>query len=468
MPESQVTSHIVLFPRTFAEGTIAKSYTILSLDKWDYDESQEPVLKPINDWDAKKIRAGAEWSYLVEQELESGPVNIMSRGKCVVILAGFHSITCHFTLEGNMLSVPIDIYKEVIHECVPGNNKDHAKAARLQSFLLPECFHSPGSRHGDHKINIFAAVVTEDQAIIIMDFSHLTRLHVVSSSHQFQSWDMVPGSEAWDNDFFVPFPGGPDWALETDAALLNLDNWRQQVIEEKIMTPIIDILIVVDGPGGGIRRQLGNDLFYELVIHPDTPCLLLCLDDNLYSAYSLAFLHGYLGFQYNPFTFNTTSSRNFIAGYVQVYHKREVSDPADLYDLYQSCGLFNEDHIIGKLSFPFSQHTISFIYWNRKPYNKPWQKTTEKFKKVSVCCFKGDDTNRYHIILATPPPQWEVHEEDNNFTNVSNTGFLSTLGPASFREPIQNKIDAKMAKSLIRCKTTQGSVSFLKLFWLQA
>lgn len=42
--------------------------------------------------------------------------------------------------------------------------------------------------------------------------------------------------------------------------------------------------------------------------------------------------------------------------------------------------------------------------------------------------------------------------KDNSFTNVSNTGFLSTLGPASFREPIQNKIDAKMAKSLIRCR----------------
>lgn len=45
-----------------------------------------------------------------------------------------------------------------------------------------------------------------------------------------------------------------------------------------------------------------------------------------------------------------------------------------------------------------------------KLYNKPWQKTTKKFKKVSVCCFKGDDTNHYHIILATPPPQWEVQE----------------------------------------------------------
>jgi hypothetical protein len=87
--------------------------------------------------------------------------------------------------------------------------------------------------------------------------------------------------QPWDNHFFVPFPGGPDWALETNAALLNLDNWRQQVIEEKIMTPVIDVLIAADGPRGGIGRQLGNDLFYELAIHPDTPCLSLCLSYKL-------------------------------------------------------------------------------------------------------------------------------------------------------------------------------------------
>jgi hypothetical protein len=39
----------------------------------------------------------------------------------------------------------------------------------------------------------------EDRTIIIMNFSCLTRLHIVSSSRQFQSWDMVPGSEVTSN-----------------------------------------------------------------------------------------------------------------------------------------------------------------------------------------------------------------------------------------------------------------------------
>lgn len=40
--------------------------------------------------------------------------------------------------------------------------------------------------------------------------------------------------------------------------------------------------------------------------------------------------------------------------------------------------------------------------------------------------------------------------QDHTFTDVSNAGFSTTLGVASFREPMQNKVDLTLARSLVR------------------
>ncbi|KAJ6573195.1 hypothetical protein DFH09DRAFT_1312444 [Mycena vulgaris] len=37
---------------------------------------------------------------------------------------------------------------------------------------------------------------------------------------------------------------------------------------------------------------------------------------------------------------------------------------------------------------------------------------------------------------------------DTNFSDVTNAGYLTTLGAASFRGPMQNKIDVEKAKTL--------------------
>ncbi|KAJ6524591.1 hypothetical protein DFH09DRAFT_1096007 [Mycena vulgaris] len=39
---------------------------------------------------------------------------------------------------------------------------------------------------------------------------------------------------------------------------------------------------------------------------------------------------------------------------------------------------------------------------------------------------------------------------DTNFSDVTNAGYLTTLGAASFRGPMQNKIDVEKTKTLIR------------------
>ncbi|KAJ7730870.1 hypothetical protein DFH07DRAFT_158966 [Mycena maculata] len=41
--------HLEFFPRTFAVGTDAKGYTTISVDCWDYDNSQEPTDRPSTD-----------------------------------------------------------------------------------------------------------------------------------------------------------------------------------------------------------------------------------------------------------------------------------------------------------------------------------------------------------------------------------------------------------------------------------
>ncbi|KAK6968903.1 hypothetical protein R3P38DRAFT_3244480 [Favolaschia claudopus] len=96
----------------------------------------------------------------------------------------------------------------------------------------------------------------------------------------------------------------------------------------------------------------------------------------------------------NPFSFNLTSDTNFLRGYVQVYRKEEVRVPAALYDLYQSRGLLDPNHTIGT------------------PYTSPWVATDKQYKLLAPYAFK----------------------------DVTKAGYATTLGPASFREPMRNKL----------------------------
>ncbi|KAJ6539815.1 hypothetical protein DFH09DRAFT_929930 [Mycena vulgaris] len=319
--------------------------------------------------------------------------------------------------------------------CVPRNNPKAANASRLRSFVMPTKFLERGVRKKSktYKIDILTAVVMDKDVIIITDFARMSQLHVVSSATVLQ-WSV--SSLLWNSRLWKRFRGGLDWIVERDAALVVLDSWQARVLREKDPTAIIDVLLDAGGPGVGIGQHLANDLLFGIALHPDTPSLAICLSDNLYNElrhHNPIFMATFTSPVYlqrcagrpnsnNPFIFHEVSNTNFLRGFVRVYRKLEVQIEATLYDVYQSRGLFDPTHKIGM------------------PYHGIWTPTTQKFKVVKVQLFEGSQNNRYHVIWATPPAIWNACTEATPFRDVTNAGFATTLGPASFFEPMQNKL----------------------------
>lgn len=206
------TGRLEIFPCTFTVGTDAKPYTTLSVDRGDYQELQEPQPRyHLNDWDAVRIPDGADWGYLAKNQLDSGPVHVAVRGKCLAFTAGYvslplelfhspiyhaakHALVCHLGLEGNITPMRLTDYLLIVSpwRCVPGPNKDPEKANLMRTFILPDKFCEPGAREVEKRtINVLAVIRTKEYAFVISDFSRLTRLHVVSSSRKFTSEDLL-------------------------------------------------------------------------------------------------------------------------------------------------------------------------------------------------------------------------------------------------------------------------------------
>ncbi|KAK6971563.1 hypothetical protein R3P38DRAFT_3496235 [Favolaschia claudopus] len=430
--------YFLFFPRTWAEGTARKAHKTFSADVGDYVETLEPMPAKVCEYDDRKFPKNRPGRYVITQQLKPGPVNVAVRGKHIALSAGHHAVVCRFALEGSILVMDRRDFDELVAECVPGNNPNKNKAARLRSFLAPERFIEPGARlkeGEDFKINILAAVVMEEEVIVVMDYSRMTQIHVVSSARMFEKEDLRPGSQIWRDRLWAKWPSAPDWVFETDDALAGLDQWRDTVLQTQRRMAILDVLNQADSFASGLGQQMASDLLFECAIHPDMPSFDLCSHDGLYArfrAHIPVFMRTFVSDRYfercglasnslNPFYFNDYSDNNFIRGFVKVYRKIEVRVPAALYHLYQSEGLFDSDHTIGL------------------PYLAPCEPTTRMFKVVPVRFFEDSANNRYHIIKAMPPDSWEsAHTVESPFEDVSNAGFQSTLGPASFGEPLRN------------------------------
>ncbi|KAK7054100.1 hypothetical protein R3P38DRAFT_2854659 [Favolaschia claudopus] len=439
------TGFLTVFPRVFAEGTAAKSHETFSADVGDYTPSLEPVSSvAIDAHDLKRTPKNAPWKYLLERQRQPGPIHVEARGKCLVIIAGHHALVCHFSLEGNIRGMARSDYEEMVAVSVPGNNPNKAKAQRLRSFVMPDRFVEAGARKKNklYKVNILAAIVMEKHAFIVTDFSRMTQLHVVSSAVLLQWNDLRRGTGLGDR-LWRRFRGGPDWVIELDEALRVLDNWRASVLEEEDDTAILDALLDVEGPGGGLGQHLANDLLYGLAMHPDTPSFEVCASHEAFHElrdYLPKFMATWRSEEYytrcaglpnsnNPFVFHEVSNQNFLKSYVQVYRRTKVCIPAALYDRYQSRGLFDPTHVIGT------------------PYYGTWTPTSNQFKRVEVRLFEHPQNNRYHVIRAIPPPSWNAKTDPSPFKDVSNAGFATTLGPASFYESMQNKLDIKQVQA---------------------
>ncbi|KAJ7213547.1 hypothetical protein GGX14DRAFT_393042 [Mycena pura] len=85
----------------------------------------------------------------------------------------------------------------------------------------------PHSQDKGRTVNILAAVIMEEISIIL-----------------------------WQTQLWSCFPSGPDWMVETAAALEYMDQWRDEVLCNRAQTPIIAALLDTCGPAAGMGVHL--------------------------------------------------------------------------------------------------------------------------------------------------------------------------------------------------------------------
>ncbi|KAJ6459765.1 hypothetical protein C8R47DRAFT_1081163 [Mycena vitilis] len=423
-----VQGQLILFPRTFAMGTDTKSYETISVDTGDYRGELEPESDThrLCKYDEQRSPKTADWRYLVDKPLQCGEIFLKVRGKCIAVSCGYHALVCHMSLEGNLRTMSRPDFDELVSICVPGSNKDRAKAAKMRSFRVPARFIDPGSRGKGLTVNVSAAVVSSHTAIVLLDYSRMSRVHIVSMAQKFTEDDLAPGSEVWPR-LWEKFPGGPDWVVERDEALAFLESWRERSVHFSGCSFLGNHGKIPGTPAtAGGKNLTFSDLFGPQklnvtvtdtkTIHPDTPSFELCSDETQYQRLKTHlpdFMNTWVSPKFlkrcggtpdslNPLAFNTKSDRNFLSGYVDVYRRR-IHDPIQ-----------------------------------------------RKFKEVKVHMYSNSQINWYHIITARVPSHWTQNVEETTFRDVTNAGYLTTLRCASFREPLHNKTDLNKAKLLVR------------------
>ncbi|KAI0737433.1 hypothetical protein C8Q80DRAFT_1276437 [Daedaleopsis nitida] len=196
------------FVSSFAVGTKTRRYTPLTWEQGDYQEILE-VAQPgediaMNDDDAAHV-GFRQWKHLAPlllKPLTVGPVAVTYHGKEIVIAAGFHAVRIHPGVEAMIFVVSLDQYHAMTAKSYPGRNPNKRKSERIRSFVWPSTFIVPGSAAAvepdkEHMINIFAAVVCQDRAILITDSTRLVQLHVMSRPTMWSAHDLDVESPHW-------------------------------------------------------------------------------------------------------------------------------------------------------------------------------------------------------------------------------------------------------------------------------
>ncbi|KAJ7191188.1 hypothetical protein GGX14DRAFT_407374 [Mycena pura] len=131
---------------------------------------------------------------------------------------------------------------EITSVSQPGSNRNAAKAQHLRTFALPDRFITPHSQDKGRTVNILAAVIMEEISIIL-----------------------------WQTQLWSCFPSGPDWMVETAAALEYMDQWRDEVLCNRAQTPIIAALLDTCGPAAGVESQPIHSNLSLDYFHSSTP-----------------------------------------------------------------------------------------------------------------------------------------------------------------------------------------------------
>ncbi|KAJ2991476.1 hypothetical protein NUW54_g8181 [Trametes sanguinea] len=433
----------MLFPRAFAIGTKRKDYVTCTVDDrsaFDYREDLEPIPKDYvpNHFDARKARGKAFAKYL--KPLADGELLVRARGKEIIFAAGFHAIRVHFGLEGTMAIVPTSAFSEMIANDCPGSNKDPRKASQMRSFIVPQELTVCGARSPEgsqQTMAIFAALVGEEQTLVMVDHNRLLRIHIMSLSRPWKYTDLCPEkSELWqciwsDNH-------GPDWTYERLRAEAGLETWRASILnppdDVKTSPPLLDALCSNQAVFNGYGQHTSHDLLYILGLWPGMPSAELCADEALFKSFKLC-LHTYaqeyvsdvyrkrclsLPNRKSPLEYNYKSDDNYHKYYLRVFRKSIVRMPREEYNRYASAGLFNPSHVIGE------------------PYQvKESELIDVAYRDVPVYQYTQPHKSRdpiYSVIVAHPPSHWKYSGEDVMKViapDARNAGFSTTIGPAS-------------------------------------
>ncbi|KAH9943679.1 hypothetical protein B0H21DRAFT_695410 [Amylocystis lapponica] len=445
--------HFQLFPRTFALGTATKSWSSCFTQLCGYTDSLEPTpaeFQP-NKFDMERS-AGQPWAYLLKP-LHDGEVVVQTRGKELFLAAGYHGIRLNLGLEATIMCMRPDDFQDITSADVPGPNPNKAKAQKLCSFLIDDRFIVEGSHKTSkaRQITIFAALVCDNIVFAIVDLARLVVMEVVSLDRHWQQSDAEPGSQFW--DLMWSNNHGPDWISEPDAATQALLEWRQRILKEPLgaaaQAPILRVICDSQDIFNGFGRHTASDFLHLQGLWPAMPPLLICKDEDLFQSFLRgvsSYMAQWVSPDYlsrvagvpaldNPLQFNYKSDRNYMATYVLVYRKTSVSVPATLYNKLLQSGMFDPTHMIG----------ISFQYPYPEAKLSPSDFAQGQFKICPVWTYQQGTFKIYTIIRACPREEWWFQVEIGPVlaNDARLAGYKTTLGPAQFRNQLDNRLDPK-------------------------
>lgn len=151
------------------------------------------------------------------------------------------------------------------------------------------------------------------------------------------------------------------------------------------MRPIIKEMYNNSGGAfSGFGRHLVNDFLFNAAIHPGTPAISICEDDETFAELLEGipeYLERFTVAQFyktmasscvsgreNPFEFNEDSNRHYMQHYIDVFRRCSVQVPKELYMKYLKKGLLDSRHTIGEFPGPSKFETVPLIFHSGQPY----------------------------------------------------------------------------------------------------
>ncbi|EIW60877.1 uncharacterized protein TRAVEDRAFT_71124 [Trametes versicolor FP-101664 SS1] len=508
-----------IFPRVFAlgtrgangrkdGGTKGKDYQSCTVETssslFDYVDNLEPCPEnyQANSHDVARSK-NEEYARYVKP-LQPGELFVKTRGKEIIFAAGYHAVRVHFGLEGTIVIVPTSAYHELISKDAPGNSTTKHRANKMRSFVVPPELTTPGARKlskgSMQTAAVFAAVVGQEDTILITDHNRLTRLHMMSRSSHWTADDLDKVSVYW--PFLWSHNHGPDWIYETDDALKNLDQWREIVLQTLSAAPhqepagcdgtdkqqqgepgpdeegdasldsnsdedehegalgdlallvktirstrsILQALLHTQQVYNGYGAHTAMDLLHRLGIWPGMPLFEFCSNDELYSL--LRDILPVDASQYVSPTYRTRclSLPNREAAFAFNY-KSDINFVNQFLKVYRKCSvkMSREQYNMYVKNGLFNpSHTIGAPY----AYTDAELLSDDEVEYKMMPVFRYEDGDvMYSAIQARRPSHWRGAASIPGVPDdVRAAGFKTTIGPASFNVFKNNQYDWKLVE----------------------